>query len=267
MADNLAVTPGSGATVAADDIGGVLVQRVKLQIGADGAATDIAGDTTNGVLVDVSRVVPGTGATALGKAEDAGHTSGDTGVMALAVRQDSAAALAGTDADYQPLITDAQGRLWMRPAPVTVRISVTPTIDTAAYTSGDCLGGLMDFANAVRAAGGSGVIQSILVLDKTQAQRAAIDLLFFDRSVTVAGNNAAVAMSDADMANCLGVVSIGPYNTAWPGTPLNSLSTLTNVGLPIVCNGTSLYCQAIVRATPTYVASSDITVILTILQD
>lgn len=42
MADNIAVTPGSGATVAADDIGGVLVQRVKLQIGADGSADDIA---------------------------------------------------------------------------------------------------------------------------------------------------------------------------------------------------------------------------------
>lgn len=61
--------------------------------------------------VDVASVVPGTGATNLGKAEDAAHTSGDVGVMALSVRQDTAAALSGTDADYQPLITDASGRL------------------------------------------------------------------------------------------------------------------------------------------------------------
>lgn len=40
MADNLAVTPGSGATVAADDIGGVLHQRIKLGLGADGTAVD-----------------------------------------------------------------------------------------------------------------------------------------------------------------------------------------------------------------------------------
>ena len=40
MADNVGYTPGTGATVAADDIGGVLFQRVKLTHGADGTATD-----------------------------------------------------------------------------------------------------------------------------------------------------------------------------------------------------------------------------------
>jgi len=36
MADNINVTPGAGSTVAADDIGGILHQRVKMVIGADG---------------------------------------------------------------------------------------------------------------------------------------------------------------------------------------------------------------------------------------
>lgn len=40
MADNVGYTPGTGATVAADDIGGVLFQRVKLVHGEDGTATD-----------------------------------------------------------------------------------------------------------------------------------------------------------------------------------------------------------------------------------
>ena len=40
MADNVGYTPGAGATVAADEIGGVLFQRVKLTHGADGTATD-----------------------------------------------------------------------------------------------------------------------------------------------------------------------------------------------------------------------------------
>jgi hypothetical protein len=40
MADNVAITPGTGATVAADDIGGVLHQRVKISVGADGTAAD-----------------------------------------------------------------------------------------------------------------------------------------------------------------------------------------------------------------------------------
>jgi len=45
MADNVGYTPGSGASIAADDIGGVLHQRVKIGVGADGEATDVS--TTN----------------------------------------------------------------------------------------------------------------------------------------------------------------------------------------------------------------------------
>jgi len=36
MPDNVGYTPGSGATIAADDVGGALYQRVKLATGADG---------------------------------------------------------------------------------------------------------------------------------------------------------------------------------------------------------------------------------------
>lgn len=38
MADNVGYTPGNGATVAADDVGGVLYQRVKVSLGEDGKA-------------------------------------------------------------------------------------------------------------------------------------------------------------------------------------------------------------------------------------
>lgn len=62
-------------------------------------------------VTSVGTITPGTAASSLGKAEDAAHTTGDVGVMGLSVRQDTAAALADTDADYQPLITDASGRL------------------------------------------------------------------------------------------------------------------------------------------------------------
>jgi len=42
MADNVAYTPGAGATIAADEIGGVLHQRVKIGVGGDGEATDLS---------------------------------------------------------------------------------------------------------------------------------------------------------------------------------------------------------------------------------
>jgi hypothetical protein len=52
MADNVGYTPGSGATVAADEIGGVLHQRVKIGVGADGTAVDVS--SSNPLPVDVN---------------------------------------------------------------------------------------------------------------------------------------------------------------------------------------------------------------------
>lgn len=40
MADNVAVTPGTGASLAADEVGGHLHPRVKISAGADGVAAD-----------------------------------------------------------------------------------------------------------------------------------------------------------------------------------------------------------------------------------
>lgn len=42
MADNVGYTPGTGALVAADDIAGVLHQRIKIGVGADGVAVDVS---------------------------------------------------------------------------------------------------------------------------------------------------------------------------------------------------------------------------------
>ena len=40
MADNVAITEGSGKTIAADDVGGAMHQRVKVTWGADGTGND-----------------------------------------------------------------------------------------------------------------------------------------------------------------------------------------------------------------------------------
>lgn len=41
MADNVDVTPGTGKTIATDDVGGVQYQRVKLDVGGDGASSPV----------------------------------------------------------------------------------------------------------------------------------------------------------------------------------------------------------------------------------
>jgi hypothetical protein len=43
MTDNVTITPGTGATIATDDVGGAQYQRVKIGLGADGSATDAVG--------------------------------------------------------------------------------------------------------------------------------------------------------------------------------------------------------------------------------
>lgn len=42
MADNVAITAGSGTPIATDDIGGTHYQRVKVTFGADGLASDVS---------------------------------------------------------------------------------------------------------------------------------------------------------------------------------------------------------------------------------
>ncbi len=76
----------------------------------DGSVTLLANSGVDIGDVDVTSVVPGVGATNLGKAEDAVHATGDVGVMALAVRQDTQVDL-GADGDYVPFSIDADGKL------------------------------------------------------------------------------------------------------------------------------------------------------------
>lgn len=58
MADNVGYTPGVGATVAADDIGGVLFQRLKLSLGGDGVNQgDVQGSASNPVGNELALLV------------------------------------------------------------------------------------------------------------------------------------------------------------------------------------------------------------------
>jgi hypothetical protein len=84
--------------------------------------------------VSVTDITPGTAAANLGKAEDAAHTSGDVGVMALAVRHDAGGSLGGTTGDYVPLQVDSSGLL--RTTATVTGGSGTSMTDDAAFTVG-----------------------------------------------------------------------------------------------------------------------------------
>lgn len=61
--------------------------------------------------VDVTSVVPGTAAANLGKAEDAAHSTGDVGVMALGVENEDQADLSTGDKDYTPIAVTKEGNV------------------------------------------------------------------------------------------------------------------------------------------------------------
>lgn len=67
--------------------------------------------TTVSTLSNTTQLTPGVAAANLGKAEDAVAASADTGVMALAVRSDTAATTVSANGDYHPLLVDAVGKL------------------------------------------------------------------------------------------------------------------------------------------------------------
>lgn len=96
----------------------------------------IGGDAANGLDVDVTQIIPGTGATNLGKAEDAGHTTGDVGVMMLGVRNVTHASLSNTQLDYTPFALDNTGRLY-----VNDDQRLAQTISTETTTPFNMVGG------------------------------------------------------------------------------------------------------------------------------
>lgn len=53
---NISITPGAGANIAVDTVGGVDYQAVKLDGGVAGASQPILGTTATGLLADVSRI-------------------------------------------------------------------------------------------------------------------------------------------------------------------------------------------------------------------
>lgn len=286
MADNVPITAGSGTTIATDDVtdaGGAHYQRIKLTDGTANSTTVVAagngvaanalrvtlasdgtgvvglstGSNAIGKLaantgvdigdVDVTSVVPGTGATNLGKAEDAGHTTGDVGVMALGVRNDADAAISGTDLDYTPISTTAEGNVNVEARRDLVRVSIqhAGTLTTAAtpYAAGDQLGGLWTITGAARKSGGGGVITGVVVVSAADTI-GAMDIVFFDSSVTLAANDAAFDISDADALKVVALVQLaGAYDLGQ-----NRIAQAYNLAVPYVLSGsTSLYAALITR--------------------
>lgn len=169
----------------------------------------------------------------------------------------------GTDGGTEAIPGSTARGLTVDPRLKVVRLAVTPTISTTTYAIKDAVGGLMTFAGAARAAGGSIRIEEVQLVDHAQEMED-LDLVLFDRSITAPTDNAIFAPSDAELANCIGTIPIGFGMYADFST--NAVAHVP-AGISAVLNGTDLFGVLVARTNPTYLASNDLTVTLTISQD
>ena len=148
----------------------------------------------------------------------------------------------------------------------TARQTAAPTVTaSSAYATGNQVGTKLTLANAARVASGSGVIQSV-ILNSKSAQTAQFDVIFFssDPTGTTFTDKTAVAVAVADFDKVLGVAHI----TDWTAMGTTSVGTLTGVGLPFALpSGTAIYAMIVVRGTPTFTFTTDLSLSVRILQD
>lgn len=195
----------------------------------------------------------GAGST-LAKAEDAAASSGDAGIVALAVRRDAAASSSGTDGDYSTLNVDASGRLYSRVGGLAL-LDVTLSLDTSAYASGDLLADTQAVASAVLSNAGTGILHSVTVIDEDD-QGVAFDLYFLSANNSMGTENSAPSISDANARDILCRVQVATtdyYDLG--GVRIADVHGLNRI-IKGASGSTSIYVAAVNGSgTPTFTAS------------
>lgn len=234
----------------------------------DGASCN----ASNQLEVDIKDITPGTGATSLGKAEDALHASGDTGVQILGtVRTAPSAATSATAGDYAPPNIDSvTGGFYTVPASSTVRVCAAITPDTGAFGANDIIGpaggasGLLTFANIFKSVILSGILQSIEVTN-TEIDGIAFNLTLFsaDPTGSTVAANGPLTVVAADLQKVIGSYSIAD-GVAYATTELYQAQALAKA-----IDGASSSLYGILRTTgaPTWAAAQTVNVCITVVQD
>lgn len=140
-----------------------------------------------------------------------------------------------------------------------VQIQVTPTVTaSSAYTSGNALGGLLTLTKMGNF--GASMLRGIVVTDKAN-QKSAMDILFFGQTFTATTDKNAVAISAGDLVNSMGHVNVatGDWITVGAATAVATKSSLW-IPMTVLGGDNTLYAQLVTRGTPTYAATSDISV-------
>lgn len=129
-----------------------------------------------------------------------------------------------------------------------------PTIDTAAYATGDVIGGKQTLVGAANRAGW---IFSIMVFDD-DSESDQIDFFFFRDSLTgTYADNGAFTLHADDKANLIGVYSVLATDYIAAGSDATIASVQTKV-IPFNATQDNLFVVPVIRANTTFTAATDL---------
>lgn len=127
--------------------------------------------TTTDNDVDVLSVIPGTGATNLGKAEDALATDGATGNVILAIRRDAlpSIAITTTDGDYSFIAVDSFGALYAVPSHPNRFSCMLQAVTVTTQCQAAPAAGLRNYITSVHLSNQAATVQTLDIIYGTGA--------------------------------------------------------------------------------------------------
>ena len=150
-------------------------------------------------------------------------------------------------------------------AKIVITLPITTT-NGSAYAAGDNIGGKLTLPYAVRLTGGKGTISTVVLADLDK-QNAEFDVVFFkaDPSGSTLTNDAAISITDADILNAIGSITISPAHYIDLGA--SALATQEDLCLDFESNAQDIYASLVSRGTPTYTGTSNLQLSVTIERD
>ena len=141
-------------------------------------------------------------------------------------------------------------------------ITVTPTVDTSLYATGDHLGSLMTLADVVDSDGEGVILDAVMVLSKAVLTTPSIRVLLFDEAPTLtSSDNDALSITDAEMADkCVGSVNLVSGDAFDIATGSVLENKLQNCHLDCVAGSRTLYAILMAQTAQTYGSTTDLTV-------
>jgi hypothetical protein len=165
-----------------------------------------------------------------------------------------------------PAITIGNTAFGVSSLPSGITISPAITVDTAAYTAGDCIGGKLTLTNAVGSSGGTGVWQDVCIIDDGEIEPA-MDIIIFNSDPTAATlTDQAAAVFSTDVSKIIAHkrINSSDYATTLGGSSVANVS----VNLGVQASGSAnLYACLIDTSGNDFVAGTDLQVKFKFVRD